>query len=338
MTTSECQYWRFDIRPEKNINNETFSLQTRSHLHPEEGQIKVKNRIISMDATNRLWLGEREELYMEPVALGDSMKGFGLCEVVESKSKLFQKGQLVTALTEWAEYSILDAHTVNPFIVPDGMPLDLAFGAMSIAGPTAYHGLLNIAHPKPGETVVVTAASGAVGSLAGQIAKLNGCRVVGTAGSDDKCQYLTDELGFDAAINYREADFDKALAEACPQGIDIQFENVGGSILDSCLTLMNNGGRVVICGLISMYNSSQNVPGPYMFHNSIMKRLKIEGFVILDHAADFPNMQQYLARWLQDGSLKFKLHCHNGIEHASTALQSLYTGENNGKVLVKIQE
>ncbi|CAA0097904.1 NADP-dependent oxidoreductase [Zhongshania aliphaticivorans] len=333
---TQCQYWRFDIRPEVNISNDTFSLQERALGSLEEGQIRVKNIILSMDATNRLWLGEREELYMEPVSLGDSMKGFGLCEIVESRSRGFKVGQLVTALTEWAEYSTLEASAVQPFSAPTDMPLDLAFGVMSIAGPTAYHGLLNIAHPKPGETVVVTAASGAVGCIAGQIAKLSGCRVVGTAGSNEKCQYLVEELGFDAAINYRSANYEQALAAACPNGIDIQFENVGGSILDACLKRMNNGGRVVICGLISMYNSTENVPGPYMFHNSIMKRLKIEGFVILDHAADFPVMQQHLARWLQDGSVKFKLHCHEGLEHASTALQSLYTGENNGKVLVKI--
>ena len=333
---TQCQYWRFDTRPEVNIGDDTFSLQERTLSSLEEGQIRVKNIILSMDATNRLWLGEREELYMDPVKLGDSMKGFGLCEIVESRSRGLKEGQLVTALTEWAEYSTLEASAVQPFAAPTGMPLDLAFGVMSIAGPTAYHGLLNIAHPKPGETVVVTAASGAVGSIAGQIAKLSGCRVVGTAGSDEKCRYLVEELGFDAAINYRNANYELALNEACPSGIDIQFENVGGSILDACLKLMNNGGRVVICGLISMYNSAENVPGPYMFHNSIMKRLKIEGFVILDHAAEFPLMQQYLARWLQDGSVKFKLDCHDGLKHASTALQSLYTGENNGKVLVKI--
>jgi len=333
---SHSQFWRFDNRPEANINDSTFSLQQRELPPLEEGQLLVKNLILSMDATNRLWLGEREELYMEPISLGDSMRGFGLCQIVKSNSRLYQEGQLVSSLTEWAEYSILDANAVQAFVAPKDMQLDLAFGVMSIAGPTAYHGLLNIAHPRPGETVVVTAASGAVGCLAGQIAKLSGCHVVGTAGSDAKCRYLVEELGFDAAINYRDANVDDALRQACPNGIDIQFENVGGSILDSCLKLMNNNGRVVICGLISMYNSAENVPGPYMFHNSIMKRLKIEGFVILDHAAEFPAMQRYLAQWIKDGSIKFKLHSHQGIEHASTALQSLYTGENNGKVLVKL--
>ena len=199
---SHSQFWRFDNRPEANINDSTFSLQQRELPPLEEGQLLVKNLILSMDATNRLWLGEREELYMEPISLGDSMRGFGLCQIVKSNSRLYQEGQLVSSLTEWAEYSILDANAVQAFVAPKDMPLDLAFGVMSIAGPTAYHGLLNIAHPRPGETVVVTAASGAVGCLAGQIAKLSGCHVVGTAGSDAKCRYLVEELGFDAAINY----------------------------------------------------------------------------------------------------------------------------------------
>ena len=332
------RYWRFDTRPESLVNAQTFSLQERAVATPEEGELLVRNLLISMDATNRLWLGEREELYMEPIALGDCMKAFSLCQVVESRSRLYQPGQLVTALGEWADYSILDATQVQPFAAPDGLALDMAFGIMAIAGPTAYHGLLNVGQPRPGETVVVTAASGAVGCLAGQIAKLSGCRVVGTAGSDAKCQWLTDTLGFDAAVNYKLDDFEAQLAQACPNGIDVQFENVGGAVLDSCLKLMNNNGRVVICGLISMYNSAENVPGPYMFHNSIMKRLKIEGFVILDHAADFPRMQSYLAQWLRDGQLKFRLNCQQGLEKAPEALRSLYTGDNDGKVMVQIAE
>ncbi len=330
------RYWRFDNRPEANITADTFSLQQRGINAPEEGQLLVRNLIVSMDATNRLWLGEREELYMEPIHLGDSMRGFAVCQVVASGSRLYQPGQLVSALSEWADYSILEAHLVQPFAVPDGFDLPMAFGVMSIAGPTAYYGMLNIGQPRPGETVVVTAASGAVGSLAGQIAKMNGCRVVGTAGSDEKCQWLTETLKFDAAVNYKDSDFESQLATACPQGIDVQFENVGGAVLDSCLKLMNNGGRVVICGLISMYNSNSNAPGPYMFHNTIMKRLKMEGFVILDHASEFPRMQQYLGNWIREGKLKFRLNCRDGLEQAPDALCSLYTGENNGKVMVQI--
>ncbi len=330
------RYWRFDKRPESQIQAETFSLQERQTPKPGEGQLLVKNRIISMAATNRLWLGEREELYMEPVHLGDSMKGFSLCQVVESGSKLFQAGQLLTALSEWSDYSLLEAHEVQPFTTPDFLNLNEAFGVLAIAGPTTYHGMLNIGQPRPGETVVITAASGAVGSLAGQIAKMAGCRVVGTAGSAEKCRILIEEYGFDVAVNYRDSNFEQQLAAACPDGIDVQFENVGGEVLDSCLKLMNIGGRVVICGLISMYNSEQNVPGPTMFHNSIMKRLKIEGFVILDHAADFPRMHQHLLRWISEDKLKFRLNCHKGLESAPNALCSLYSGENNGKVMVQL--
>jgi len=335
---TQSRYWQFQQRPDAKITDDTFGFENRKLDELQEGQLLVRNLVISMDATNRLWLGEREELYMEPVKLGDSMKGFGLCQVVVSKSRLYQEGQLISGLTEWADYSVLDALLVQPFSYPSNLSMTEAFGVLSIAGPTAYHGMLNIGQPKPGETVVVTAASGAVGMLAGQIAKLSGCRVVGTAGSKEKCRYLSDELGFDAAINYRDEDFSSQLAKACPAGIDVQFENVGGAILDHCLSLMNNGGRVVICGLISMYNSDQNVPGPYMFHNSIMKRLKIEGFVILDHAAQFPLMQRYLLEWMDAGLLKFRVNLHEGLECAPEALRSLYNSQNDGKVLIKLTD
>ena len=328
-------YWRFDNRPAEMIASDTFSLQTRELAQLKEGEILVKSHIISMDATNRLWLGEREELYMEPILLGQAMQGFSLCEVVESKSELYQPGQLVSTLSDWADYSILSANSVQPFDT-HGLAMDQAFGVLSIAGPTAYHGLLNIGKPKPGETVVITAASGAVGSLTGQIAKLAGCRVVGTAGSDEKCAYLIEELGFDAAVNYRDDDIEQALKQACPDGIDIHFENVGGAILDHCLKLMNNQGRVVISGLISMYNSEANVPGPYMFHNTIMKRLKIEGFVILDEVQHFPAMQTQLAKWMHEGKLRLKLDINEGLESCPQALMTLYTSDNNGKVLSKL--
>lgn len=338
MHVAESRYWRFENRPTDMIAADTFGWHSRALGAPGEGQLLVQNLVLSMDATNRLWLGEREELYMEPVHLGDSMKGFGLCRVIDSRSQHFQEGQLVSALTEWSDYSVLDASAVQPFAPPEGVGLEEAFGVLSIAGPSAYHGLLNIGRPRPGETVVVTAASGAVGTLAGQIAKLNGCRVVGTAGSDEKCDWLVREAGFDAAVNYRRDDVAAALERACPYGIDVQFENVGGDILDQCLRLMNVGGRVVICGLISMYNSEENMPGPRMFHNTIMKRLRIEGFVILDHAAKMPRIHAQLARWLQAGVLNFRLNRFAGLERAPEALTTLYTSANDGKVLVRVAE
>lgn len=338
MTISNANVWRFVDRPETTINEQTFRLDQQLVSALEEGQLLVRNLLISMDATNRLWLSEREELYMEPIKLGDSMKGFGLCQVVESSSRRFQPGDLITSLTEWSDYSVLDATTAQPFSCPPELELATAFGVLSIAGPTAYHGLFNIGQPKPGETVVITAASGAVGALAGQMAKLAGCRVIGTAGTDEKCAWLINELGFDAALNYKNNDFETELAKACPDGIDVQFENVGGDILDHCLRRMNNNGRVVICGLISMYNSSENSPGPTMFHNTIMKRLKIEGFVILDHVAEMPRICSQLVRWLLDGKLKFKLNLSEGLDQAPAALQKIYTGMNDGKVLVKIAD
>lgn len=330
------RYWRFDQHPEEMISSDTLSLQEGPKPQLGRGEVLLRNLYVSMDATNRLWLGKRKELYIEPLSLGDTMKGFTLSVVEESDNPAFAPGQIVTWLGEWADYSVSNGLDLIPFSAPAEVPLADAFGVLNIAGPTAYYGLLEIGQPRPGETVVVTAASGAVGSLTGQIAKLAGCRVVGTAGSDEKCRRLIEEFGFDAAINYKQPDFADKLAAACPNGIDIQFENVGGDILDHCLTLMNNGGRVVICGLIAMYNSEQNVPGPYMFHNTIMKRLKIEGFVILDHMQDFPKMQYHLAQWMSQGKLNYRLEVIEGLEHAVDALNSLYTGSNDGKVMIKV--
>ena len=338
MTIRTTNLWRFAERPESTINNQTFRLEQQALPNLEEGQVLVRNLLISMDATNRLWLTERDELYVDPLQPGDSMKGFGLAQVIESTSRLFKSGDLITALTEWSDFSVLDAQTVQPFGCPPGLDLAKAFGVLSIAGPTAYHGLFHIGQPKPGETVVVTAASGAVGALAGQMAKLAGCRVVGTAGSDEKCAWLTQELGFDAAINYKKADLASALADACPAGIDVQFENVGGDILDHCLRLMNNYGRVVICGLISMYNSNNNAPGPTMFHNTIMKRLKIEGFVVLDLVDKMPKICAQLVQWMIEGKLQFRLNLSEGLDQAPAALQKIYTGANDGKVLVRLAD
>ena len=336
MTPVQSRYWRLDKRPERNISEDTLSLQTQNISDIADGCLLLRTVYLSLDATNRLWMGDMEELYMEPVALGAPMKGFTVSEVVKSRHQDFAEGEWVVGIGVWAEYQVSDGSDVSKFDQPEGIPLAEAFGILTVAGPTAYFGLLDIGKPRPGETVVISAAAGAVGALVGQIALMKGCRVIGIAGSDEKCAWLTDQLGFDGAVNYKKEALVPALKRECPDGIDVHFENVGGEVLDAALTLMNMNGRVVICGLISMYNTAGSTPGPVMFHNTIMKRVRIEGFVVLDYAERYGEAQAVLTRWIRMGKLKYRLDIMDGVENAVEALQKLYQGTNIGKMMVRI--
>jgi len=332
---AKARHWYFNKRPKDVIEDDTLILKEEPLPALQDGEILIRTLYMSLDATNRVWMSDWDT-YMDPLPTGSRMLGFILGEVAESRNPAFPQGSLVTGLGTWSDWIVTGGEGYASFPRPEGVPLADAFGILAVAGPTAYVGLIEIGKPKPGDTVVITAAAGAVGALVGQIAKLQGCRVVGVAGSDDKCRWLTDELGFDAAINYRKEDLLEALKREAPNGIDVQFENVGGEQLDAGLTLMNEGGRVVICGLISTYNSSGPVPGPYMFRNVIMKRLTIQGFVILDYAAHFPEYHAKLVEWMRSGELKYRLHIEDGLENAVDALRLLYTGGNNGKLMVRI--
>jgi NADPH-dependent curcumin reductase CurA len=307
MEPIQAQYWRLDNRPSEYIADDTLSLQVETIDNIPEGSLLLRVIYLSLDATNRLWMADMKELYVEPVELGAPMLGFTVSEVVESKHSGFSKGELVVGIGHWAQYQVSDGSGLSKFVVPNGVPLADAFGVLAVSGPTAYFGLLDIANPRPGETVVISAAAGAVGALVGQIALMKGCRVVGIAGSDDKCEWLKDELKFDGVINYKSENLSKALERECPNGIDIHFENVGGAVLDNAMTQMNLNGRIVICGLISMYNAKGEVPGPRMFHNVIMKRLRIEGFVVLDYVDRYHEAQSVLSRWLQMEKLQYRL-------------------------------
>lgn len=335
MTATTTRRWYFNRPPSGDLEADTLVLREEPLPAPADGEMLVRTIHLSLDATNRVWLSDWD-LYMDPVRLGDPMRGFILGEVVRSRNPAFAEGTLVCGTHTWSDYCLTDGAGFFPFAAPEGIGLAEAFGTLMIAGPTAYHGLINVGRPQPGETVVVSAAAGAVGALAGQIARIQGCRVVGIAGSADKCAWLTGELGFDAAVNHRDGDLVESLRTAVPEGIDILFENVGGACLDAGLTLMRDFGRVVVCGLISSYNSSGPVPGPYMFRNVIMRRLRVEGFVILDHFDLYPAMQAQLAQWMREGRLKSRLHVVDGLENAAAALGLLYSGGNTGKLMVRI--
>lgn len=330
-----AHHWYFNKRPKDIIEDDTLVLKEEPIPVLNDGEILVRTLYMSLDATNRVWMSDWDT-YMAPLPTGSRMLGFILGEVADSRNPAFPKGSLVTGLGTWSDWIVTNGEGYEPFPRPEGMPLADAFGILAVAGPTAYVGLLEIGQPAAGDTIVVTAAAGAVGALAGQIARIVGCRVIGVAGSDEKCKWLTDDLGFDAAINYRKEDVLNALKREAPEGIDVHFENVGGGQLDAALTLMNEGGSVVICGLISTYNSSEPVPGPYMFRNIIMKRLTIRGFVILDYAEHFPEYHAKLIEWMRTGDLKYRLHIEDGLENAVDALRLLYTGGNHGKLMVRI--
>lgn len=332
--TARC--WYFAERPIADIDDRTLELREVSLPQPSEGELLVRSIYLSLDATNRVWLSDWD-IYMEPVHLGEPMRGFVIGEVMESRNPSFPEGSLVSGLASWADYFVTDGQGFQAFPGVDGLDLSEAFGILTVAGPTAYVGLMEIGRPEPGATVVVTAAAGAVGALVGQIAKIHGCRTIGIAGTSDKCKWLTEELGYDAAINYRMENVDQRLAELAPDGIDVHFENVGGAVLDAGLKHMKDGGCVVVCGLISTYNTSGDDEGaPKLFRNVIMKRLRIEGFVILDFLDRYPVYHEKLIGWMQDGRLRYRLHVVDGLENAVDALKLLYTGGNRGKLLVKI--
>lgn len=308
---------------------------------PGPGQALVRNRYLSLDPTNRIWMSE-EPSYLPPVPLGEVMRGGGVGEVVVSNTSKFPVGAKVGGLLGWQDYALISEHDGSEAQVIPGwlpVPLTATLGVLGVTGMTAYFGLLDIGKPKPGETVVVSAAAGAVGSIVGQIAKIYGARVVGIAGAKDKCDWLTKELGFDVAINRRDADWREQLKAACPNGIDIDFENAGGAIMDAVLDLMNIHGRVVLCGMISQYGKDDRKGmGPENFSHFLMRRIKLQGFIILDYIPRFPLAQLRMMWWMKRGLIKDRSTVVKGFDNAPQALTKLFTGENTGKLFVEFDE
>ena len=328
--------WRLRKRPVGEIGDDVLSFGEEAIPEPAEGQFLVRLDYLSLDPTNRIWMSDMDQ-YMPPVALGDPMRGVICGTVTKSRHPDFAAGDVVSGLGTWAEYQLGTPATMNKMPPLAGVSVSDAFGLFAVVGPTAYFGLMDLGAPKAGETVVVSAAAGAVGSIVGQIAKIQGCRAVGLAGTDAKCRWIVDELGFDAAINYRTENVPAALKKACPNGIDIYFDNVGGDILDACFKQMNLFGRIPTCGLISQYNATGEVPGPKHYPMILMQRLKVQGFIVLDFAARYPEAIAALGGWLQQGRLKFRVDMHDGLENAVKVVRMLYTGENQGKLMVKVR-
>lgn len=301
---------------------------------PAEGQVLVRNTYMSVDPYMRGRMNDVKS-YTPPFQLGEPLQGGATGVVVESKHPDFSAGDPVTGSQGWREYDAVPGKALRRLDL-DRAPMHAYLGVMGGTGFTAYVGLLDIGQPRAGETVFVSAAAGAVGSVAGQIASLLGCRVVGSAGSDAKVAMLQDELGFDAAINYKTTDLDAALAETCPDGIDVYFDNVGGSHLQAALNHMNPFGRIAACGMISQYNNEEPAPGPNNLVAIVRQRLRMQGFILSDHVERRPDFERDMAQWLAEDRIQHRVTVVEGIENAVDAFLGLLQGENTGKMLVKV--
>jgi NADPH-dependent curcumin reductase CurA len=329
--------WRLAARPVGLIKESDFEWHEEPIPTLSEGEILVRNIYLSLDPANRGWLREVKS-YIPAVAIDEVMRGITIGVVEQSRHANFQAGDIVQGMLGWQEYTVTDGVGMTRLPSDSGLPLTAFLGVFGIIGPTAYFGLLDIGKPKAGETLVVSAAAGAVGSLVGQIGKIKGCRVVGIAGTHEKCKWITQELGFNAAINYKSESVEESMKRHCPDGIDVYFDNVGGEILDIVLSLINVRARVVICGTISQANATELVPGPYNFRNILTQRARVEGFIVLDYVDRFQEAIEELRRWLAEARIQYRVDLVDGLENAPRAINKLFDGSNKGKLIIKVSE
>jgi NADPH-dependent curcumin reductase len=328
--------WKLVSRPKGLLFPTDLQLSESPLPALQDGQALARVKYLSIDPTMRVWMADIPQ-YMPPVALGEVMRAFGLAEITESRHPDYKPGDKLMGLTGLQDHLILNFTDKHSFQKVPSIPFVSDTNYLSILGlngVTAYYGLLDIGKPKAGETLVVSAAAGATGSLAGQIGKIEGCRVVGIAGTDEKCRWIVDELGFDAAVNYKHVDWKQQLVAATPKGVDINFENVGGEVMQAVLDRMNLHGRVVICGLISGYTRQD--PALSSFSQILVKRLRVEGFIILDYAPRYMEAIKQLGLWKVMGKLKDKQTIVHGLDHAPEAINMIFRGENIGKLLVEL--
>jgi NADPH-dependent curcumin reductase CurA len=325
--------WLYAKQPQGKIAPDTFQWTEGPIPVPGEGEALVRTRMLSLDPANRAWM--MGKTYRDALEPGQVMSGFAIGEVVESKSGGLKAGDIVEGDWGWQDYAAMPSRRLTKRTIK--APFELLVGPLSITGLTAYFGLLNIGQPKPGDTVLVSAAAGAVGTMAGQIARLSGCRVVGTAGGQDKCDWLVRDLGFDAAVDYKAGGVYRALRAVCPNGIDVYFDNTGGPVLEAALSLMNLRGRIVCCGNVSQYDVEKPAPGPMAVPGLVVtKRLRLEGFVVMDFFDQRAEAEARLARWVEDGKIKAIVDIVDGLDKAPQALIGLFEGRNKGKMAVRV--
>ncbi|MES2751708.1 MAG: NADP-dependent oxidoreductase [Pseudomonadota bacterium] len=320
-------------KPTGKLLPQNFKMSEAAMPVPKDGEVLLRVRYISLDAANRAWM--HGATYRAAIEANTVMAGGGVAEVVSSNAPGFAPGDLVFGDTGWQDYAAVRAKTLVK--VPRMEPMTHLLSVYGIAGLTAYFGLLDVGKPKSGETVVVSAAAGSVGSIVGQIAKIKGCHVVGIAGGKDKCNWLVSELGFDAAVDYKSEPVFKALKAAAPNGVDVYFDNVGGDILEACLPQMNNGGRIACCGAVSQYDGAPSATGPRGVPGLIVvKRLIMQGFIVMDYYDQREKAMADLQSWVKAGKLKVQEDVIDGLENTPQALIGLLAGENRGKRMVKV--
>jgi NADPH-dependent curcumin reductase len=325
-------------RPQGEPTTENFRLVEAEVPEPGPGQMVLRTVYLSLDPYMRGRMNAGPS-YAPPVEVGAVMEGGTVCEVVASNLPQYRQGDLVLAGTGWQEYALSDGEGVRK-IDPAHGPISYALGVLGMPGLTAYTGLLNIGLPKPGETLVVAAASGAVGSVVGQVAKIKGCRVIGIAGGERKCRHVEEELGFDACLDHRQPDLHGRLSDACPEGIDIYFENVGGAVFEAVLPLLNDFARVPVCGLIAHYNAAGLPEGPnrvpQVMQAILVKRLTFRGFIVWDFAEQYPDFVADMGGWLREGRVRYREDITEGLENAPRELIGLLKGENFGKKIIRV--
>ncbi|HEY5339058.1 MAG TPA: NADP-dependent oxidoreductase [Rhizomicrobium sp.] len=325
--------WIYARKPNAQVGAEHFDLRETPIPALGAGDVLVHATHLSLDPASRAWM--QGATYRSALNPGDVMAGWGVGEVVESRSDAFAPGDIVSGEFGWQEYSVFPAHRLTKH--DKRHKPEHIIGVLGITGLTAYFGLLDVGRPRPGETALVSAAAGAVGAIAGQIAKIAGCRVVGSTGGPEKCKWIVDELGFDAAIDYKTGNIDKALKAACPNGLDVYFDNTGGDMLTAALRRMNVNGRVSCCGAVSQYDTGTPSAGPAGVPGFLVtKRIRMEGFVVMDFYGRREQAEHALAKWVEEGKLKAPVDVVQGFEKMPTALAGMFAGKNKGKLMVKL--
>lgn len=325
-------------RPIGFVDDKTFNYGEEPLRELQAGEVLVKIQYISLDPAMRGWMNEGKS-YIKPVQIGEVMRAGTAGQVVESKAEGFAVGDYVTGYGGVQEYYITDAkHLVK--VDTSFAPLPTYLSVLGMPGMTAYFGILDTGQPKAGETVLVSGAAGAVGSVVGQIAKIKGCRAVGIAGGPEKCKYVVEELGFDDCIDYKNQDehLRSAIKRTCPQGVDVYFDNVGGEILDTVLTRINMKARIVICGAISQYNNTTPIKGPSNYLSLLVNRARMEGIVVMDNIANYGKAAKEMAGWMAEGKLKSKEYIVDGLENFPSTLMRLFDGKKLGKLVLKVAD
>ena len=323
-------------RPVEMFTDSCFEVVDEPMPEPGDGEAVVKIEYFSLDPTMRGWARD-EPSYLPPVGLGEVMRGGAAGHVVASNNAAYPVGAAVMGLLGWQEYALVGGSSGGlANVLPDGIDLVDALSLYGSTGITAYFGVTDVGQARAGQTLVVSGAAGGVGTIAGQVGKIIGCRVVGIAGGKEKCRWVVGELGFDDCIDYKEGNVSEALAKACPEGIDVYFDNVGGDILDAALEHMKDFGRIVACGMISGYNAAERPPGPRNIFRIVTKRLRMQGFIVIDYLPRFAEAAMQLGVWAAEGKIKNRVHVVEGFLSAPTAINMLFTGANTGKLVVKL--